>query len=67
MLSPDERVCSHCGKPLEKHSLADITLCIYGGQETVDGRPFDRSDAEAVTERVIKRLERWTDKRDAQS
>lgn len=39
--------------------MSTVLLCVYGGVETKDGRPFGASDAEAVAGRVFDRL--WGD------
>ena len=50
--------CEHCGKwALAEHTIRTMTTCIYGGQPTKDGDPWDQHDSDEVWDRVVKRLE----------
>jgi hypothetical protein len=48
--------CPVHGEGFYERDFATVLECLFGEVETKAGTPFDRSDAEAVVERVVAQL-----------
>jgi hypothetical protein len=62
---PVQEGCTHSWRTCPIHGTGSdelppfrtVVLCVYGGAPTKDGGTFDKSDADAIVDRIVDRAE----------